>query len=455
LSQETPEPVVKTRQSWPLIAILVALVIVAAFIIPQYFGQQNANNGNDGHKSSTTGHGSSTSPVPTPAANIITIGSDLPTSGAYAGVGLPTQNAVQLAIQQATLPKGYKLQYYSKNDVNPLSGSYDSQTGVTNIEALIADPSVLGIVGPFNSSVAKAEIPFVNAATMTLISPTATNPGLTLEQYAADNGINWAQAHPVGKPDCFFRLPGNDVVQGKLLADIALQSVPGKKPAFHTVYIVDDDEIYGVELAHFFQAEFTNKGGVMVGHDSITQNQPSTLNALAAKIKAAKPDFVFYGGLTSGGGATLKADLGPQIFLEGGDGIADDPAWLTAAGAGAANTFGTIAAPATSTFTNGAAAKFASDYQAAFSSAPLPYSAEAYDATNILIAAIIKVIEAGKVPTRSNVRDTVAAIHFNGVTGMISFDQHGDNSGTKAFSVYAVNGNGTAWQFQQEVPING
>ena len=83
----------------------------------------------------------------------------------------------------------------------------------------------MGIVGPFNSGVAKAEIPIVNAAGgPVLISPTNTNPGLTLSQYATANGINFAKLHPAGKPDYYFRIPGNDVAQGKADAEVALSS---------------------------------------------------------------------------------------------------------------------------------------------------------------------------------------------------------------------------------------
>jgi branched-chain amino acid transport system substrate-binding protein len=393
----------------------------------------------------------------------ITIGSDLPTTGADGGDGLPTQNGAQLAVNQNTnLGNGYTLKFEPKNDVSTTSGKHDPQTGAQNITALASDPTVMGVVGPFNSSVAVAEIPISSQQNLALISPANTNPGLTLQQYAAANGIIFSQLYPNGQPACYFRIPGNDVVQGTLDADIALTPVPAKnKPAFTKVYVVDDNETYGVGLANFFMAEFTNpqnpalagKGGKVVGHDSITQNDASALKSLASKILAAKPDFVFYGGVTSNGGATLKADLGPNVIMEGGDGIADDPSWLTSAGAAAANTFGTVAAPDTSTFTTGPAATFVSDYTAAFGSPPIPYSASAYDAASIEIQAIKGIISAGQTPTRQAVCHAIQKISYTGVTGTISFDSHGDNAGQKVFSVYeVVNGK---WVFQQEVPVSG
>ena len=85
-----------------------------------------------------------------------------------------------------------------------------------------------------------------------------------------------------------------------------------------------------------------------------------------------------------GGGGALKKDLvekGGNMPMVGGDGIADDPAWLTTAGAAATNTYGTVAAPDISGLTSAAASKFISDYKAAFPGKDLlPYSAMAYDA---------------------------------------------------------------------------
>src|SRR5579875_2483555 len=167
----------------------------------------------------------------------ITIGSELPTTGADGGDGLPTQNGVQLAVNQNTnLGNGYTLKFEPKNVVSTTSGKHDPQTGAQNLTALASDPTVMGVVGPFNSSVAVAEIPISSQQNLALISPANTNPGLTLQQYAQQNQIIFSQLYPNGQPACYFRIPGNDVVQGTLLADIALAPVAAKhKPAFTKV----------------------------------------------------------------------------------------------------------------------------------------------------------------------------------------------------------------------------
>ena len=381
----------------------------------------------------------------------VCIATDFPVSGTDATAGLPAQNGAVLAAQQnKTLHGGYTLQIKTFDDA--VNGAHNATQGATNVGKMATDSCILAMVGPFNSGVAGAEIPIATQAGLAMISPANTNPGLTLQQYAADNGIVFSNLHPSGVPEYYFRIPGNDVVQGKVDAQVA-QSAPINAKA---CYVVDDDSTYGKGLAKYFTATFTGNGGTVAGTASITAAQISSLPSLAATIKSKNPDCVFYGGVTSGGGGALKKDLvsagynGPMV---GGDGIADDPAFLTAAGSAAVNTYGSVAAPDTSQFTSGAAAKFVSDYKAAFPGKDLlPYSAMAYDATMIEITAIKNLIKAGQSVTRKAIRDQIASISYPGVTGTISFDANGDNAGTKVFSIYGVDAttNGQ-WAFKQQI----
>ncbi|MFI5273293.1 MAG: branched-chain amino acid ABC transporter substrate-binding protein [Ktedonobacterales bacterium] len=378
------------------------------------------------------------------------ISTEFPVSGGDAADTVPAQNGVDLAVQQnANLGNGYTLSVVHKDDEG--ANGADPTIGATNVQALIGDSSVMAIVGPFNSGVAAAEIPLVNSAGIVEISPTNTNPGLTISQYAPQYSINFAKLHPAGKAEYYFRVCANDVGQGKADALIALS------PQVHakSVFIVDDNTAYGKGLADFFTANFTGGGGKVVGtRTSISQAQVANLGSLATTIKNANPDVVFYGGVTSQGGAALKLDLvsiGYQGYMIGGDGIADDPGFITTAGKAAIGTIGTVAAPDTSALKSSAATAFVQAYTAAFPGKPLlPYSAQAYDAAMIEITAIKNLISSGKTVTRAAIREQVAGLSYTGVTGTISFDPNGDNSGSKVFSVYAVDQTGK-WVFQQEV----
>ena len=114
--------------------------------------------------------------------------------------------------------------------------SNDPDQGAKNVRDAVSNKCILGIVGPFNSAVAKAEIPISENAGLVLISPANTNPGLTIESAAAANGIDWPTLHPAGKPESYFRIPGNDINQGTVDADLAI-SLGAKN-----VYVVDDQD---------------------------------------------------------------------------------------------------------------------------------------------------------------------------------------------------------------------
>lgn len=383
-----------------------------------------------------------------PAVNkALILATDLPVSGTDASIAKPTEQGVNLAVSQnSDLGNGYTLTVLNKNDEGT-SGA-DPAIGANNITDLIANAQVMAIVGPFNSGVAKSEIPLINTAGLTEISPSNTNPGLTKQQYAAANNINFAQLHPAGKPEAYFRIPATDEVQGKVIGDLAVGL--GAKNA----YVVDDKTTYGIGLATQFKMEFAAKGGTVVGSVEITPADVTTFPSLVQTILAAKPDLVFYGGVTSQGGGALKGALAAAgagaLPMAGGDGIADDSAWLTTATPqGANNTYGTIPAPDLSGLTSAAGTKFLSDFRTKFGNDPVPYSAMAYDAAMIEITVMKKLIAAGTPVTRESVRAGVASAAYDGLTGHITFDANGDNSGGAIYSVYeVVNG---AWVFKQTV----
>lgn len=390
----------------------------------------------------------------------IEIGTELPTSGTDGSEGIPAQNGVQLAVSQAKLPGGYTLSLITHDDVSNLTQppKHDADKGAKNVADMAADKCILGFVGPFNSSVAKKEVPVSESKGLVMISPANTNPGLTIYAAAKPNGYDWSVLHPKQPADgssvppgteYYFRIPGNDIAQGTVDADLTVDTLGAKK-----VYVVDDAEVYGQGIANYFEQELAKKGGTKLGRDSIVSTDNAQIVALAQRIAATHPDAVFYGGVTVGGGGTLKAQLvqaGYNGPLVGGDGIVLDDAYLSQAGAAADGTYASNGAPDQSSYgAAGGGAKYVADYKAAFPGQSLgAYSANSFDAANVIITAITNVINSGKTLTRAAVRDAVQNIHYVGVTGTISFDIHGDNSGGGVWSLYQVKGG--KWVFLKEV----
>src|SRR5256885_8610380 len=112
----------------------------------------------------------------------IKIGSDLPvcTIG-----GQATANGVKFAIQQKGTVEGFTITYQSFDDCR--QGAYNADAGVANVRQMLDDNKFLGMVGPYNSAVAKAEIPIAAPKNFVMISPANTATCLTIDVPACTN----------------------------------------------------------------------------------------------------------------------------------------------------------------------------------------------------------------------------------------------------------------------------
>jgi branched-chain amino acid transport system substrate-binding protein len=352
------------------------------------------------------------------AGETFKIGVDLPMSGGDASNGIPTNNGVKLAVDEANakgLPGGIKLQVYTLDDA--VQGTHDPAQGAQNIKTFVGDSSVLAVVGPFNSNVAQAEIPISNAAGLAQISPSNTNDGLTIGEKAK----SLRSTHP--DDIAYFRVCTRDSNQGAAGAQFA------KQLGFKKVYIVDDNETYGKGLADVFENSFKSGGGTILGHDHLTKNQQD-FKALLTKAKATNPDVIYYGGVTVTGGGLLRRqmqDVGMgSVPYEGGDGISDEE-FLKIAGPMANNSYYTVAAPDIKNLPT--AQSFIKNYSAAFHSDVGAYSANAYAATEVIINAIKEASAGGKTPTREAVLKSIASTkNLQTPIGAVGFDKNGDTT---------------------------
>jgi branched-chain amino acid transport system substrate-binding protein len=378
-----------------------------------------------GSSSSTTG------------PQVVKIGVELPLSGGEAPNGGPTLNGIQLAINQIQVP-GYTVQLNTQDDA--VNGVNNPDQGAKNIGTLVSDSQVFAVVGPFNSAVAKAEIPVSNEAGLIQCSPANTNSTLTL----GDPAKALRQAHP--DQIAYVRVVANDDFQGLADATIAYKDL-GKK----SMYIVDDQTTYGKYLADVVQAQFTKMGGKVVKRDGAGANV-SDYTSLLTAAKALGPDVVFYGGVTSTGGGVLRKQMvangmGDLPFV-GGDGISDGAAsvassflniagdqgdlntWMTTAGAHDIPDRATLAAA----------------YQAAFGKELGAYSAAAYACAQVYLEAL-KAVGPDRAKVRAYVTDTTHT--FNTVLGNIGFDANGDIN-QHIISYYQFDPTTKDWKFVRQ-----
>ncbi|MDE2572125.1 MAG: branched-chain amino acid ABC transporter substrate-binding protein [bacterium] len=378
------------------------------------------------------------------AEQVIKIGTELPTSGGDASNGIPTQNGAQLAVDEANLhaPAGFRFQLDPLDDA--VGGIHNPQQGATNIRSLAADAAVMGVVGPFNSNVAAAEIPVSNETGLPLISPSNTNPTLTKTS-------KYRTSHP--SEITYFRVCATDDVQGKAGAQFA------KQLGFKKVYIIDDNETYGLGLANVFDADFKSEGGSVLGHDHVTANQQD-FKALLTKVSATHPDAIYYGGVTVTGGGLIRQQMGSsgmdptKVPFEGGDGISDDE-FLKVAGPAANNSYYTVAAPDAEK--SASAQAFIKAYKAKFHSDIGAYSANGYVAAQVIIGAVDKAIKenGGKAPTRAQVLKTIQSTKdFKSIIGSFGFDKNGDTT-SPVISLWKINGGKQVFVRQINVSAGG
>jgi branched-chain amino acid transport system substrate-binding protein len=374
------------------------------------------------------GGGGSLGPRQAHAAQVVKIGVDLPMSGGEAPNGVPTNNGVLLAIDDANKAQStYAFEEVLKDDA--VNGVHDPAQGAKNVQELVADPQVVGIVGNFNSNVGLASIPISNAAGVVQITPSQTNPTLTKGAAAAALRT---------KPNNYFRICTTDDLQGPVAADYAFKALKARKVA-----IIDDTETYGKGIADEFEKEFKRLGGQVLSHDGIPKGTQD-FHAILTKVKSENPDLLFFGGVTTTGGGLIRKqmpDVGLKALYEGGDGIVEDE-FLKVAGDTAEGTYGTVAALDA---TKVASAKgFIDAYTAKFKEDPGAYSANAYVAAKVIIDAVRAVG-----PDRAKVRAHVAALrNYRSIVGTFSFDANGDTT-NRVISIYVVKDGKWAWADQE------
>jgi branched-chain amino acid transport system substrate-binding protein len=344
----------------------------------------------------------------------VVIGVDAPLTGTLSAIGLGIKNSVDLATKIAN---GNSEVPGITFKVEALDDQAQPSAGQQNATKLVADSSVVGVVGPYNSGVAQSMQKVFDQANVTEVSPGNTSPDLT-------QGPNWRTGAKTRPFHSYFRTATTDALQGPFGADYAFKRARKRK-----VFLIDDKLTYGVGLVSTFKAQFTKLGGRVVGQDHVAEKQKD-FSATVARVKASGADFVYYGGQYPEA-APLSAQLkgSVRIPLMGGDGIFD-PTYIKLAGPGRAqgDMATSVGAPLA---TLASAKKFISDYQSEGYKEPYAaYGGYSYDAAWAIIEAVKAVVAAndGKLPKqpRSQVVDAMSKVSFEGVTGKVAFDEFGD-----------------------------
>jgi branched-chain amino acid transport system substrate-binding protein len=344
-----------------------------------------------------------------PAPAVVKIGHVAPLTGGIAHLGKDNENGARMAVDEINAAGGVdaggtkvKLELVAEDDkADPKEGTLAAQK--------LVDAGVVAVVGHLNSGTSIPASKIYSDASITQISPSATNPRYTEQGFKTT-----------------FRVVANDNQQGAVLANFAATEMKAK-----TIAIIDDRTAYGQGLADVVERVAKEKGLKIVARE-FTNDKATDFNAILTKVRAAKPDVVMYGGMdaTAGPMAKQMKQLGIKAPLLAGDGVCS-PEFIKLAGDAAGILTCSMAGEAVEKLAKGA--DFTAKYKAKFNQDVQVYSPYSYDAVYVIADAIKR---AGKAD-RAAITAAMPATNYPGVTGTVAFDEKGDIKGG-AISMFNV-----------------
>lgn len=358
------------------------------------------------------------SPMPPVSPESWTIGATLPLSGHDATLGTPVRNAVQMAVDDINERGGLG---GSDLELVVLDDAQDADLAADNARGLVANHSLVAMIGPWGSGPTFATLPITNEAGLLECSPAATHPGLTKPSLGA---LDLRAAHP--DEINFVRLAPADDIQAVAFASFAHDDLDSR---FALVIATSD---LGAVIADPFEARFQQLGGHTQRIDPDEAANPRA--ALAPLDGTDPPDLVFFGGEDPRDAAAIRRTMvhsghaGTPLlswdFIRDGDGR-EAGSYIRLVGA--ADATGTYAAHASLPDQRFA---FADAYRKRFGDEPNEYAAAGYACVQIIAAALREVADEAASPdqARALLRAAVAdpAHRFETVLGTVGFDGNGD-----------------------------
>jgi branched-chain amino acid transport system substrate-binding protein len=307
----------------------------------------------------------------------------------------------------------------------------DKTAAVTAAQSLVS-AGVVGVIGTYGSGCAIAAGPTFEAAKISAIGCSCTNPQVTQ-----------------GKP-YYFRVCFLDPYQGEVMANFAYKTKGCTKAAI----ITQNGDDYSTGLGGFFKTPYQAMGGEVVYEGTYNTNEMD-FNAILTSAKAANPEVMFIPSSITTAGLIIKQarELGITCPIMAGDTWQNATIMQNAGNDNANNVF-------YSTFFSSDdkdAADFVTGFQEYLNSDSknltlngntdviASVSALGYDCYMAYVEAIKTL--SGDV-TGEAIKEALTTLSFKGVTGLIEFDENGDAKKDVAFIESFVDGNMKLMGFQ-------
>jgi branched-chain amino acid transport system substrate-binding protein len=268
--------------------------------------------------------------------------SDLPLQGDSSRRSVQMNDAIRLVLEGAGWRAGGRtVAFQACDDSEADTGLWSKAQCRSNARAYAADPSVLGVLGTYNSGCAEVEIPVLGSASggIAMVSPGNTLICLTQSSATCSKGLP-ASLYP--KVHNYARVVPNDAYQGAGLASFAQG-----KGISRTYILYAGGDPTSLGQAKTFRGA-ARKLGIKVTGFSAWNVDAGNYKSLLRKAGATSPDAILLAGLTEENGARLIKDkvavLGPNdgaVKLLAPDGFAQQST-IELAGAAAAGMFASV-----------------------------------------------------------------------------------------------------------------
>ena len=326
----------------------------------------------------------------------ITIGTVTTNSGTAAAYGEAEVKGFELAVSEINAKggiNGKKVKLESmddKGDATEASNAYNKLAG---------DNNVLAVAGPTISATTAAVAPLADQSKLVTIAPAATSDSIETGNY-------------------LFRTCFKDSYQGEVAARFAAENLKVKKVA--VLYGTGDPYSSGVGEAFAKAAE--KLGLDVVAEENSSSADDTEYSAQLQKIQASGAELLYAPYYYSVAGPYIipqARSVGFEGYVMGPDGY--DGLKLTGDKSQYNKTYYTTHYSADDN-TNTKVQDFIKSYKSKNNAEPNTFAALGYDTIYMIKQAIEK---AGKNATREDVRNAVASMTFDGVTGKFTMDKSG------------------------------
>jgi branched-chain amino acid transport system substrate-binding protein len=333
------------------------------------------------------------------AQEAVGVGFTATLSGDFASYGVDVRKGFELGVETVNAQGGPRLAVKVVDDRGL------PNDGVLAAGRLCDDNQVSAVVGYTFSSVALAAAPILKKCKMPVVATAVTSPDLT------------------GVSRYFRRVILTDSSQGSLMGGYVAQKM--KVPSVYVLYQQDD---YGLGVSRAFKAAYTKGGGKLAGEGSYNLGTKD-FRTILARLKASQPDAIFIGGFyTEAAMIAMQArDLGIKVRLIGTDGsLSPQLATLGGDAVEGMTLYGMFDALSSPT---PQAAEFVKAYAAKYRQQPSAWAALGYDTALAVKAGAVAAQAKGPV-NRETLNTALSAVQgLPGATGAIGFQPDGDRSG--------------------------